>query len=333
MELSVILLSGNRYSFLEGCLKSLDKSYRKLSSSRLVEVIIAGQNITEAVRNCSSGIQLKTRFYEQEGAVKSRLRNFALSKAEGEIVYFLDDDVYVGNDFIEKIFRKFDEYSGVEVIGGPNLTPSESSNFEKVQGTLLSSRWGAAVMSRRYRPAEKDFRAGQESFALCNLGFRKEMLTRSGFLFDERLNYNEENDLLCRLQEIGAGMVFADINVFHYRRRRLRAFIAQVFESGRGRARSIRISRHNLGAVYLMPLFFALYIAALPFLISFYGKIFFFPLGVYGVFSALASLAALPDFIKEKNYTGPLLLFVLFFISHVSYGAGMLHGFVTKLEK
>ncbi len=225
IKISIIILGGKRERMFKKCLESLEGSLKKYSFPHKVEFIILSENISENIKEFIKSLNLNLRLFELEKGVKSELRNYAVKKAEGEIIYFLDDDVYVEDEFISRVAEKFERFKNVSAIGGANLTPPGSGRLEEAQGLLLSCGWGAAGMSRRYRTCSSDIETGEQSFALCNLGFRKKALEQGPFLFDERLNYNEENDLLSRMECAGHKMLFTDIGVYHYRRKTFKKFM------------------------------------------------------------------------------------------------------------
>ncbi|MFH1415432.1 MAG: glycosyltransferase [Elusimicrobiota bacterium] len=332
MKLSIIIILNKRYEYIANCLASIYLALKHIEDRAEVELVLVidslNDDIEKKVAELRSMISVKVSIADEE--CKSMLRNYAVSEASGEILYFIDDDATVKEDFIEKVLQKFKQYPDVQIIGGPNLTPADSSLFERAQGYVLSSFWGAAGMKKRYNVSAGDYRADQQSLILCNLGMRRSALDSDNELFDMRLYCNEENHLLKKLGKRDCRMVFSpEIIVYHFRRKKLWQYCCQVFNSGRGRAISMRLDTMNFGFVFLLPGFFALYIILFP-VINAIWPVALFPVIVYGL---LCMLYALDILIKrEKNLAVMIICFMLFPFSHFCYGLGLISGFLMYLK-
>jgi hypothetical protein len=156
---------------------------------------------------------------------------------------------------------------------------------------------------------------------LCNLAIRRIIFLETGGL-DERLYPNEENELLDRIQSSGKKLVHVPHMAIHRSQRRsLRLFIRQMFSYGRGRAQQTLIAGSG-SFVGFVPLFFLVYLALLPFVLS--STLFCIPLYLYAVLDICFTISA---FISSGFATAGLLLF-LFPLMHISNGYGLLFGFV-----
>ncbi|MFC2061718.1 glycosyltransferase [Elusimicrobiota bacterium] len=331
--LSVIILDYGRHIYLEDCLKSLADAYSGKMNEHEIEIILV---------TCSRDMDKKPFFKELKDKLplkhyflltknKSELRNHGINNARGDIVYFIDDDIKVEKGFIKNILIEFNKHPKAAIIGGPNLTPKDSPVIERCQGYVLGSSWGASKMSKRYNIIEEDTEADQSGLILCNLGFRREIFEKEKLLFDIRLDYNEENHLLQNLKRRGYKMMFSpEIIVYHYRRSKITDYCRQVFNSGVGRARSIKIDTGNFSILYFMPFFFFLYSISV-FLLLKMDNMFIIPLIIY-LFITLVFTAKI--FLnKEKGIIIGLLSFLLFFLSHICYGIGILVGILMPVGK
>ena len=56
----------------------------------------------------------------------------------------------------------FKKHPEIDVVGGPHLTPKESSYFEKVSGYVLGSIFGAAGSSSRYATGKTTLDADEQ---------------------------------------------------------------------------------------------------------------------------------------------------------------------------
>src|SRR3989344_8023460 len=64
-----------------------------------------------------------------KGKNPSENRNKGAEKSKGEIIAFLDDDANLDKNFLKNVENFFNEYPLVDVVGGPQLTPSDDTGF------------------------------------------------------------------------------------------------------------------------------------------------------------------------------------------------------------
>ena len=176
-----------------------------------------------------------------EGSAPSRQRNTAVHEAQGEIIYFLDDDSRVSPECLDTIGKVLADPS-VAAVGGPSLTPADDSLLQQLFGSLLSSVLGAGAVRNRYRTVGSERTTTDKELILCNLAMRRSVFLEAGG-FDERLYPNEENELLNRVVARGMKLVHAPaMAIRRSQRRTLRLFTRQMFSYGRGRAQQTLIS-------------------------------------------------------------------------------------------
>lgn len=253
-----------------------------------------------------------------EGCSPSRQRNAAVAQAEGEIVYFLDDDSLVSSDFLKIVAAHYRDPQ-VAVVGGPSLTPATDSLLQRSIGTALASALGGGGMRNRYRAWGQARPTGDQELILCNLSFRRERFLAFGGL-DERLYPNEENELLDRMRQAGATLIHDPrLAVFRSQRPTWRLLCRQFLNYGRGRAEQTIISR-RIRPASLLPALFLVYVAAVPFL----GQpLLWLSLACYG---ALVLLCSVREAIKARTPGMLLRLPLIYAIIHLAYGAGLWWG-------
>lgn len=248
-----------------------------------------------------------------------RARNAALRAARGESVFFLDDDARVPPDFFARLERKWSEYPSADALGGPNLTPPGSARFARLAGALLSSRFGAGRMSRRYRGFAKDVWTDDSSLMLCNLALRRRALD-AGARFDDGLARNEENLLLAGLRRRGGLALHSpELFVWHDRREAPAAFLRQCFQSGLGRGQMTRVSPGSLRPDHLAPLA----LLAAPFAAG-RSPAAAGALAVYALAAAAAAWGAARG--ERPRAAAAAALWLLFPAAHAAYAAGLLAG-------
>lgn len=254
-------------------------------------------------------------------------RNAALRAAQGELIYFLDDDAVARPDNLRRALPHFAD-AQVKLLGGPNLCPPDAPGLEQVFAVVLAS-WLAFGPSRARYDAVGTVRAtGEKELILCNMMARRDALLALGG-FDEALYPNEENALMDHLQQSGAKLLYDPAFTVQRRPRpTLRAFGRMLFTYGRGRAEQFRRHPTPGSALNFVPPMFVLYLLALTPLALVLGPLAFAPLAAYAVVVVLQTLASA----ASKGAGRSLLAMPLLVASHVLYGLGFWRGLTTKLQ-
>ncbi|GFE62735.1 glycosyltransferase [Geobacter sp. AOG2] len=259
-----------------------------------------------------------------EGYSPSSQRNRAVAQAQGEIVYFLDDDSLTSPGFLKVVAGHYRDPQ-VAAVGGPSLTPATDSILQRSIGAALASPLGGGGMRNRYRAQGVARRTDDSELILCNLSFRRERFLACGGL-DERLYPNEENELLDRMRHDGAGLIHdPSLAVFRSQRPTWRLLCRQFLNYGRGRAEQTLISR-RIQPASLLPALFLVYVLAVPLLVR---SLAWLPLAGYG---ALVLLCAAVEAAKARAPGMFPRLALIYPIIHLAYGAGLWWGLLGALS-
>jgi succinoglycan biosynthesis protein ExoA len=278
----------------------------------------------EALRNLEPGSP-DHEIIVAEGRRPSRQRNLAAAAAEGDLLYFLDDDAAVVPDALKRIAAVFSD-ERVVAVGGPSVTPAADSCFQRAVARVLSSSLGGGAIRNRYRRYGVVRDTDDCELILCNLAFRKDVFITYGGL-DERLYPNEENELIDRLIASGARLLHdPDLFVVRSQRPTLRAFIRQMVTYGRGRAEQCLITR-KLSPKALIPAMFAIYIVSLALLPPWWWYL--LPAFVYLTAVAGNVLTAA----AEEGAGIALRLPMIYTLLHFCYGAGFIAGIISPRYK
>ncbi len=264
----------------------------------------------------------------EEGYNPSAQRNRGIQKAKGEIVGFTDDDCLMNPNWLKKAIQFFGDES-VGVVGGPNLTPENSSFLPYCFGLGMGSYFGAASMSTRYERKDVTGEITEQNLIFNNM-FVKNEIFKKGLLLNEVLFPNEENEFLNRVAKCNYKLVYTpEVYVYHPRKEALKSFAKQLFGYGAGRAHQTTIQPDSFKILYLMPTIFVLGLLSLPLSIAFNSnfatKVILLCLGIYFLISIIMSLKIA---IKEKKIAILPLMPLIFFIIHVAYGTGFLLNYL-----
>jgi len=279
-------------------------------------------------------------------------RNRALQEASGEIIYFLDDDAQPAPDALRRAVEHFRD-PAVQMVGGPNLCPTDAPFLEQVFAVVLSS-WIAFGPSRaRYDRVGKVRATSEKELILCNLLARRATMLELGG-FDESLYPNEENALMDELQKRGSKLIY-DPDVIVHRRPRgsVTAFCKMLMTYGRGRAEQFRLHPTPGSAMNFVPPLFVLFLLMTPLWVwmgwfrvsqdvsaistNAFGGVHFehwhfgiawFPLAAY-VFALVAqTIVNCGRGVVRAGFALPFL-----FASHFFYGLGFWRGLFSRVER
>ena len=118
MDVSVVLCTYNRAERLILALDALNRQRHGADYEAIVIDNNSTDHTAEVVRTAAerSGGRLRCVFERRQGL--SYARNRGIEVARGSIVAFTDDDVRVGDDWVERIVRAFEAHPEVDYVGG-----------------------------------------------------------------------------------------------------------------------------------------------------------------------------------------------------------------------
>ncbi len=330
MSISALIITYRRPAWLARCTLSLLAAAQTAGCSAQLRIRI-GVNGPDA-EGWSEALSLHQKFPEivakpekfDPGETPAHARNLLLKKTAGAWILFIDDDAFVGENYFQRFFAMVRDFPRIAVIGGPNLTPPDSSPFQLAAGNALCSRFATFTSFSRYLPNGAPRRCLENELILCNLFVRRSCLGEQPFPGD--FQCAEENWLLQSIAAQGLQLIHdPGLQVWHERRASLKEFAFQVFKYGFGRGQNIIRRPATMKAAHLIPVaaIFAGLVLLLVAAAGGGGQSLLLPFLAYTclcVFSARKS-ASLAFWLRTM---------ALFPVIHVSYGAGIVAGIVPR---
>src|SRR3989338_10112109 len=180
-------------------------------------------------------------------------RDWGAKKAQGEILAFIDDDVYPSRDWLKHLVRHFSD-PRVAGVGGPGVTPPGVSWQEEASGWMSASPMGAGPYIYRFLPGKKQF---VDDYPSMNLAVRRaDFLAVGGY--DSNYWPGEDTKLCLDLvHKLGKKIIYEPkALVYHHRRPLLRPHLRQNGNFGLHRGFFARIlPQTSFRPVYLGPPF------------------------------------------------------------------------------
>ncbi len=270
-----------------------------------------------------------------KGRNPSENRNRGASKARGEIIGFLDDDAIIEKDFLNKVDEFFKKHPEIDIVGGPQLTPKDEKGFAKTSGYALASKFGAADTISRYIEGKLNLNADEKSITSANLFVKREIMEK--VKFDVNLWPGEDPKFISDAKKLNLRVAYSpDFTLFHRRRPTLKGLIKQNFNFGKVRPAKESFRETLKNPTFLVPSFFVLYLIFVLFMsiiltnniLSMPYLLIFLPLALYSLLDLMFSFL---ESIKNKDYRAVFLLLFIYPIIHISYGLGMISGWLRKI--
>ncbi len=270
----------------------------------------------------------------KEGLNPSENRNNGAKRAKGEIIAFLDDDAVIDVNFLKEAEEFFDKHPEIDIVGGAQLTPKWQKGFAKISGYALSSKFGAWKMGMRYSLRELNLNADETMLTSANLFCRKEVMKK--IQFDPKLFPGEDPKFIEDAKKEGFKIAYSpDLILYHKRRETIKAMIKQISSYGRTRTDKESFFETLKKPFFLIPLLFCFYLAFLSVFVflEFFkinlisNLILFFPIGSYLILDLFFSVY---ESAKNKNLKAIFLLLFIFPLIHISYGVGMIRGYLKN---
>lgn len=256
-------------------------------------------------------------------------RNKGAKKAKFDYVAFINGHTILNAKWLSAVNDFFQMHPEIDIVGGPQLNPESDGFFARLSGYALSSVFGAADMSNRYKITKLDLNADEFKLCSANLICKKKVFEK--VKFDEGIYPGEDPKFITDAKKAGFKIAYSpDIIVYNKKRDSFSGLIKQIFTYGKKRPQKDSFLDLLKHPVFFFPSLFFLYLVFLIFyclISSFFHLVFNFwlllPLVLYLGLSIISSFV---ESIKNKSVFSLFVLPFVFLTIHISYGTGFLTG-------
>lgn len=215
MKISVILCTYNRAQLLDDTIASYFLMERA-SEAELIIVDNASTDTTRLVVERWQATYPNVRYEFEPEAGLSHARNHGIGHANGEIIAFVDDDVYFSATWLTELKKTFDDPE-VACMGGKSIPL-----FEEGKPSWLTEAMFPIYGSTCSGDQSKRMQYPEHPFGL-NMAFRKQVFCKVG-LFNPQLGRkqgnllsNEESELFWRIHCAGMKVIYNPNALIYHR--------------------------------------------------------------------------------------------------------------------
>lgn len=217
-DISVIICTYNRAEMLRETLASW-RSVKNAGSN--VELVIVDNNSTDhtqkVVESFLPACPSQFRYVFETHAGLSRARNRGIEEASGQIIAFVDDDVYFDKEWLNALLKVFNDNPEISCAGGRSIPKFDGNKPDWITEDILR-----LYGSTNSGDQDRLMIFPEHPFGL-NMAFRKEVFTHVGNFninlgrIKSSLMSNEERDIFYRISKVNLKVFYASKAILHHR--------------------------------------------------------------------------------------------------------------------
>jgi succinoglycan biosynthesis protein ExoA len=317
-RVTVVVLCYNEIAYIEQCLASIERSAPVEGGYEVIVVDGLSDDGTRAALERWGGKGPQWRVIDNPRRITVAAMNLGIQAARGDVIIILGGHTIIAEDYVSQCVAALNKNDCV-AVGGSIETVSDTYQGKVIAAAMAASFGvgGVAFRTKKGLTCEVD--------TVAFAAYRRDAFIAAG-LMDEDMVRNQDDEFNYRLRKLGGKIYLsADIHVNYHSRSSLSSLWRQYFQYGYWKVRVLQ--KHTLQMrprQFIPPLFvLAVLLSALLMpLVPFGYFLFVLVIGSYSIANLLASLAVA----RKQGVNYLLLLPVVFFILHFSYGLGFLIG-------
>jgi len=217
-EISVIICTHNRAEMLRETLQSW---LSVQNAGPDVELIVVDNNSTDHTRQVVEAFRpacpSQLRYVFETNTGLSHARNRGIKEASGNIVAFVDDDVYFDKEWLYALLKAFNDNPEISCVGGKSIPKFDGDKPDWITGNILKF-YGATNYGDQDRLMTfPEYPPG------LNMAFRKTVFEQVGNFnvnlgrIKNSLLSNEEREIFYRISKADLKVFYASKAILHHR--------------------------------------------------------------------------------------------------------------------
>lgn len=217
--ITIIICTYNRDKYIY---QTLERIAQNRYDSRDYEIVLVNNCSTdktesECLRFEKRYPEVPFRYFKEKNQGLSYARNRGIKESRGSMLVFLDDDAFVGENYLLTLNRYLEDNPSIMCFGGRIIPLFENGKEPKWLG-----KWSYSWLSALDKGERVCLFEGSQYPIGANMGISKEVIDRCGF-FDVTLGRSggnmmggEEKDLFFRIKSLGIDIYYLpEISVKH----------------------------------------------------------------------------------------------------------------------
>jgi glycosyltransferase involved in cell wall biosynthesis len=323
---SIVVPCRNEKLYIKRCIESIVSSSYPQDK---IEIIVVDGISEDGTRELAEELADKysfVRVLNNEKKILASGWNMGIENSKGDIIITANAHAEIEKEHIKKCISYMNQYKA-DCVGPVLITHPQDTG---IIGEAI-----AAVMSHPFGVGNSTFRIGanKPNFVdTLHLGaYKREIFEKIG-MYNEDLVRSQDIEMHRRLHYAGFNMLLVpDIKVHYYTRSNPKGFFKYGFLNGYWVTNPWSFGVNIASARHLIPMVFVLSIVT-PVIISFFISDFYYASYVIvSLYIFISLLASLHKAINTKKISFFLIMPIIFFIYHITYGVGSIVGFLKSL--
>lgn len=223
MKVSAIICTKNRKRDFSNCLLSLLDQRELPDELVVVENIEQHKYLSQKRLEALVSAQFPCRYFSTTKANIAGSRNLALTKASGDILLYVDDDVVLDRSVIATLKALHSKHPKALGFVG-RIYPVRNDVF---------SRFSYVYFNNVTLTKQKIFKVNK--YSMSTISLKRKPLLKSGLFFDHQLDCGEDVDLLLRLERKRLAVYFSPAIITRHRfETNIWRFCAKQYHYGQG---------------------------------------------------------------------------------------------------
>lgn len=323
-KVAIIIPTLNEERFIENCLASVMEQTFPFEE---MDVMVVDGGSKDRTREIVKGISQRhpnVRLIDNPGRIQSIAFNIGVKNSDAPYIVRLDAHASYCKEYIETCVKHLKEDPSVGNSGGVwDIQPQRPELVPEASAILNQVKFGIGGAS--YRVGAAEGYADEVPFG----SYPRKVIDEVGGMRED-LARGEDNEFYSRIKKAGY-KIYLDPKavITYYARDTFKGNMKQMYANGLSIGKLLFIDRESVGLRHLVPLAFVISLIGSLILGCIWTPLF----GLFGLVLGtylLADIAATVSACMKFGWKYLLVLPLLFFLVHVSYGWGTIIGILKR---